>query len=261
MSITTDPIFYFIDGVTTNNNKLNFVEPTVSPTELTATLNIGSYSMSELVIEVARALNAAGSKTYTTSLDRDTRIVTITSDDTLELLITSGANAGLSTYSLLGFNGADLTGASTYDGDTAIGSTFEPQFKLQSFKDFDTNKEFIKPSINESADSTLEIITFGSRRFMSLNIRYATNRFMPKSAPIRNNPTGVEDLTTFMEFLITKANLEIMKDKTVRSTFNIILLESAPGNRLGVGFDLKERFDIGLDGFFDTGILKFRKVQ
>jgi len=261
MSITTDPIFYFIDGVTTNNDKLNFVEPTVSSTELTATLNIGSYSMSELIIEAARALNAAGSKVYTVTLDRDTRIVTISSDDTLELLITSGANAGLSTYNLLGFNGADLTGASTYDGDTAIGSTFEPQFRLQGFKDFDTNKEGIRPSINESADGTVEVITFGTRQFLEFDIRYSTDLFMPKSAPIRNNTTGIADLTTFLEFLITKANLEIMKDKTARSTFDVMLLESTKSNRSGVGYRIRERFDLGLQGFFDTGVLKFRKVQ
>lgn len=74
MSITTDPIFYTIGNVTTNNNLLNFKEPNVSGDEITATLNIGGYSMSQLVNEIARALNAAGTEDYTATLDRDTRI-------------------------------------------------------------------------------------------------------------------------------------------------------------------------------------------
>jgi hypothetical protein len=261
MAITTNPIFYTIDNVSTNNNLLNFKEPNVSGDELTATLNIGSYSMSQLITELARALNAEGSETYTVTLDRDTRIVTISSTDTLELLVSTGSNSGLSTYSLLGFTGADLTGSSSYDSDTAIGDTYEPQFPLQKFRGFETNKEGIRPSINEAADGTVEVITFGDRQFMEFEIKYTTDNFMAKGAPITNNPTGVADLTAFMDFLITKSNLEFMKDKTVRSTFNVMLLESTRQNRMGVGYQLKEKYSEGLQGYFDTGMLKFRKVQ
>lgn len=259
MSITTDPIFYTIDNVDTNNNLLNFKEPNVSGDEITATLNVGSYSMSQLMTEVARAMNEAGSETYGVTLDRDTRIVTISSSDTIELLVSTGSNSGLSVFSLIGFTGADRTGAATYDGD-AIGSTYEPQFALQEFRGFDTNKEGVRPSINEAADGTVEVITFGNRQFMEFDIRFTTDYPQGKGSPITENLTGVSDLRTFMDFLITKSNLEFMQDKTDRNTFNVMLLESTSKSRTGTGYQLRERYDIA-QGYFDTGKLKFRKVS
>ena len=65
MSILTDPIFYFIDPVTNDNFNLNFIEPNKAATELTAELNVASYTHDQLDDEVSRALNAAGQNTYT----------------------------------------------------------------------------------------------------------------------------------------------------------------------------------------------------
>lgn len=260
MAITTNPIFYFIGPVTTTNFQLDFVEPNISAAELTADLNAGSRSHTELAEEVERALNAAGQQTYTVTFDRDTRIYTIASDDTIELLASSGTNVGTSAYSLLGYDATDLTGASSYAAQNAAGSQYEPLFPLQTFRGFEDIKEGILPSINESASGEIEVITYGERQFMEFNITFITNETWSKSSIVRSSATAIEDARTFLDFLITKSNLEFMKDSTDRNTFDTILLERTRQSRTGTGYQLTELYNLNLLGYYETGILRFRKV-
>ena len=66
--------------------------------------------MSNLVTEVQRSLNGIGANNYLVTLDRDTRLVTISADANFDLLFNSGPNNGSSTFALLGFSG-DQTGS------------------------------------------------------------------------------------------------------------------------------------------------------
>jgi len=217
--------------------------------------------MTDLMTEVARALNDAGANTYTVTLDRSTRLVTISADDTFELLVSSGSNIGLSPFSLLGFTDpVDRTGASSYVGDTAIGASYEPQFTPQNFTSFDDNLEGIQASINESAAGIVEVVTFGDRRFMDMEILYVTSEPKTKENPIRNNPTGLEDARSFMEFLIKKSEVEFMIDRSDVNTFDKVLLESTRASRQGTAYELRELVDRGLNDHYTTGPLRFRKV-
>lgn len=55
--IRTKSKFYYGHTIDSDNNLLDFKEG--AGTELTATLNVGEYSLTDFVTEVARALNAA----------------------------------------------------------------------------------------------------------------------------------------------------------------------------------------------------------
>lgn len=261
MTIETKPRIYFIDSVDSTNNLLNFREPNQPPAlELTATLLIGSRSMTDLITEVQRALNDSGQNTYTVTLDRTTRLITIAADDTFELLISSGSNVGLSPFSLLGFTGGlDLTGASTYEGSTAIGTSYVPQFLPQRFKDFDNSLEGVEASINEAASGVTETVTFGDRRFMEFNLKYITDQPKIKNNIIQNNPNAVQEFRDLIEFLIKKREAEFMKDKDVVGSFDKILLESTKKSNKGVGYELKEMLP-NLKAHFESGTLRFRKV-
>lgn len=262
MTIKTTPIFYLIDAINGDNRILNFVEPNVPPgLELTATLAVGSRAMEQLMTEVARALNDSGQQNYTVTLDRNTRLVTISSDDTFELLVQTGSQVGSSPFSLLGFTGSDRTGASSYEGDTPIGSTYVPQFAPQSFLAFEDNNEGIQTSLNESASGVVEVVTFGARRLMEMELRFITDRPQGKGAYIQNNPNAVQEARDFLEFLITKSNLEFMKDINDRNTFDTVILERTQQARDGTSYRLQEQIDEGFADYFSTGLLTFRKIS
>lgn len=261
MSITTTPVFYYISAIDDTNYFLNFKEPNEANTELTAELNAGSYSMSQLATEVARAMNAVGQQLYTVSFDRNSRTYTISSDDTVELLVASGSQGGLSVYPLLGFSSVDLTGASSYTGDLSAGVEYTPQFALQGFIGFEDDVQAIAPSVNQSSSGVVEVITYGTVNYMSFNIKYANDYPHDKGGSITYDPNGVQNLRDFMSFCITKGNLEFMKDNQARGEFDIVLLESTPTSRTGTGYRLRELYSQNLLGYYETGNIKFRKIS
>ena len=238
---------------------MNFIEPNKDNFELTASVLIGTNSMTELAEKIQSALNDAGKNEYTVSFDRDTRLLTIVADDLFDLLVTTGSNAGLSVYSLIGFT-ADKTGLATYEADEAFGTEYKPQYALQDFKDADNSKEGIFSKINESASGVIEVVTFGSRQFYELNIKWITNRNMGKSNFLDNNQSAIEEARSFMDFCIEKNNLEFMRDLDNRSGFDKVLLETTRKSKQGTSYELTELLRDGLDGYFETGRLKFRRA-
>lgn len=260
MSLQTRPVFYTVGDVNELNNQINFVEPNIAPTELTANISVGSYSMTELMNEIVLALNSAGDQTYTATFNRDTRIVTISSSDTFELLFSSGTST-IQINDLIGFGSTDRTGASTYDGVTAMGDEYVPQFPVQNFIDFDDDVQNVQSNVNESASGIQEVVTFGQRKTMTMNITNITDRFKAKGNFIENNSNAVQDARDFLSFAITKSNLEFMKDRSDRATFHKVLLESTTASRDGTGFRLRELVGQGLEGFYETGNLRFRLIE
>lgn len=260
MAILTTPVFYYVDQINSSNFLINFKEPNISSAELTAELNAGGYSLTELGAEVARALNAAGQQEYTATFDRDTRKFTFTSTDTFELLASSGSAIGTSPFSILGFDAIDKTGASSYESDSASGTEYTPQFPLQEFVGFEDQIDAILPSVNESASGTVEILTYGNRQLMNFSIKYITDNPQSSTSPITNNANAVQEVRDFLTFAITKSNIEFMKDSSNRSAYDIILLERTRSSRTGTGFTLRELYNQNLIGFYETGDLRFRKV-
>lgn len=257
MSLQTLPVFIFDYQVTSTSQFINFDE---GGPELTAVLNIGSYSLTDYLSEIERAMNAAGALDFTVTANRDTRIITVAATGTFSLLITSGSNAGASAYANMGFSGADVSGSSSYDGGAAAGNEYIPQFFVQNYTSFDDFKVAADASVNVAASGNTEVLSFGQNQFMRANITFATSRDVGANCYITNNATGVADLRTFMDYLITKGPVEFSEDKDSRSTFTTCILEATPENGDGVGYRLNELVARRLEGFFETGTLLFRKV-
>lgn len=261
MTIQTKPVFYYVDPITKDNNSLSFREPNQPPAlELITELNVGTRAPEELVTETVRALNDIGQETYSVTFDRNTRLVTISSTDIFDLLISSGSTSGNSVFSLLGFTGSDLTGASSYTANNELGVQYLPQFFPQQFVSFDDNLEGIQTSINESAAGVVEVVTFGNRRLMEMEITNITNRPKVKGHPIDNNQNAVEEARAFLTFIISKSNLEFMIDRENRLVFDTIILERTRQSRTGTSFRLSELVEQGLESYFTTGRLTFRRV-
>lgn len=257
MSLKTFSKFYYGHEVTTENNLLDFDE---GSGEVTAELEAGFYSLTEYAAEIQRALNDAGALTYTVTIDRDLRELTISASAVFSLLVTTGSHVGASVWAMAGFSGADRTGASTYTGDLASGSVYYPQFILQDHIASDKWRQAADASVNRSASGRVEVVKFGSIKYVQFSIKFATDIDQGYGGPIRSNPNGVSDLEAFMNYLITKGPFEYMPDESDSATFETLILEASPDFSEGTGFKLKELYDKNLPEVFETGILKARVI-
>lgn len=259
MSLRTFSVFYYGHTLTDLNNRLDFTEG--AGPELTATLNVGDYSLTEFVAELKRALDVAGALTYTVTLSRSTRKITIATTSTFSLLTTSGSHFGTSVFTLAGFSGADKTGAPTYQGDAGSGTAFTPQFILQDHKPSTANQRAIEATVHKTGSGKVQVTRFGVEKFVQCRIRFSTNIYQTSNSRIRNNPTGVADLEAFMQYMMTKAKAEYMPNESAPDTFETVILESTEESSQGTGFELRERYDINIPGYFDSSILKLKVLE
>jgi hypothetical protein len=256
MSLATFSTFYYGFTVTDENKYISFAE---GGPELIGEIEVGDWTASELQIKIKTALDIAGANVYTVSFDRATRLFTISTTVNFSLLVASGTS-GASIFGLIGFTGADRLMAGTYTGNAAAGDIYNPQFIIQDHISSDNFQKLVNPSINKTASGRVEVIRFGTEKFIQCNFKFITNEAQDGKV-IKNNPTGVEDLQRFMQFLIQKKPVEFMKDSAVRSNFQKVLLESFPNASDGTGYQLRELYDRGLPNYFETGIFTFRVLE
>lgn len=121
--------------INASNNKIYFQETNAQVsggTFLTATLDVGNYTITELKTEIENKMDAVGTANYTVTIDTKTKTLNVSSDlsgvDLFNFLfkgdneIHGNNNNPRSTYRensvgpVLGFGRIDLTGASNYDG-------------------------------------------------------------------------------------------------------------------------------------------------
>lgn len=260
MALNTRVAFTYGHTITNDNENINFSEDS-GVTELTATIAIGSYYLNEFGDAIATALNEIGDNEYTVTLDRTTRKFTISADANFDLLVTTGSQADISAFNLMGFT-SDKTGSDSYESDIASGSIYLPQAPLRDYVAFENDQEAVQSKVNESSSGdNIEVVSYGSRQIMSANIKYATDIDVTSSDYIDNNPTGVSDLREFMVYITGKKPIEFIVDKTDLTTFTPCILESTTKNRDGVGFQLRELYTENLSFYFETGLLKFRKIS
>lgn len=250
--------FYFGFEIDDENFNIDFDE---GAGELTAEIEVGSYTPEELCAAVASAMSAVGANTYEVAFDRATRIFTISADSDFDILTNSGSHAGSTPYSILGFSTtADFTGEDEYDGDGVGGSSYTPPFPIQSYTPPENWVEAVDSSINESSSGEIEAISFGERQFTKFNITNVSN-ITHGSQIIRESSSNVANLRTFLEYCRTKGKLQFMPDEAVPATYYTIILETTENSSKGTGTEVKEQFGVGLPGFFETGVLKWRVVE
>ena len=256
MSLSTRSQFFYGFTITSANNALDFSE---GGPELQATLNIGDYSLEEILVEIKRAMEAAGALTYTVSVVRSTRVITISAGSTFQLLAATGTRVGTGVWSLIGFSAIDRTGASTYASQNAAGSVFRPQAIVDEHIAAESWKGKSQATVAESADGTVQVATFGDVAYVQMNIWLQTNNVSPSTQPeIEQDLSGVANLRTFMDYAVTKAKMEFMPDRNSPNTFNKVILDKTPASRDGIEYRLEEMR--GCPGYFSTGKLVFRVV-
>ena len=257
MALDTFSKFYYINqSIDQSNQNINFDEGGGS---LLAQVAVGSYTISELALAIKTAMDASGTLDYTVTLDRDNRLFTISSTAPFDLLVATGAQAGSSIFPVIGFTVSDRTGFSSYVGNEPSGVEYNPQFILQSYIAPGFHQERIQPTVNEAASGVIEVVSFGVRQFISMDLMFITNNPMDGKV-IKNNINGIQDALDFMEFATTKAPLEFMPDENNSSLFYKVFLDKTPTDGDGLGFVLSEETGNNLRDIYKIGRLRWRII-
>lgn len=260
MALGTHSAFYYGYEVTSDNQYINFKEG--AGAEKTAVVPVGTYSLTKLLQVISAALNAASAIDWAVTVDRTTRIVTIVSDSTASLLFATGTNAAQSIYALIGHASADVLNVISFVGTLPSGTAYRPQFKLQDYKDNTMTRKLVNPTVNKSSSKQkVSVQYFGVEEFFKFNIKYITNRDISGSdLQYKNNPSAVEEVKAFLNYIILKNIVEFMPDENTPSVFFRMYLDSSAQDNDGTGFDLIEYVDRDAPNFFETGLLTFTVV-
>ena len=132
MALNSLSSFLYGFEVTPNNSSIDFQVVSLGPT-LQATLTLGFYSLTGLLAEVSRALQAVdNTNTYTATADRtiaggtQNRVTIASSGAFFRLLFASGPRTASTSAPLLGYTTTDKTGATSYTGQTSAGTYLIP---------------------------------------------------------------------------------------------------------------------------------------
>lgn len=258
MALLTKSKFYFGVSVDTENNVLDIDEGTGS---FPVTLAVKAYAPSEIATALSSALNQAGTLNYSVTLNRTTRLLRITASGAFSIRRATGPNSASNIYSVLGFpGGTDLTGLSQYEGTAGVGFEFEPQFYLLDYVPLEHNVKSVKASINETGSGAVEVIRFGTKRYMECSIDFISDQKFIGDEIWESNVNGVSDALNFMGFAIEKATMEFMPNRLDVANYTKLVLESTESDSQGVGFRLIEMLDYGA-GIYRTGRLVFREIS
>lgn len=251
MQLKTRSKFYFGFEVTKFNRSLRLQ---IGPTLYDVNIPVGYFSMTNIASNLQAALNDLEVLTFTVSVNRSTRVFTISAPSNFSLLWSQTPLIG----QLLGFNATNQTGASSYSGQNAAGIEFKPQFVLLDYVPPENWKKTQDKTVNVSGSGKVEVVRFGVTNFLEFKIDFQTNNKMPESSWIESDLQGYERVRTFMQEITKKGELEFMPDRDNPSEFYTMLLESTEEDRQGTDFRLNEMTSRGLIGFYSTGKLVFR---
>lgn len=231
---------------------------------ITVEVPVGSYTLTTLTDAIRNALLTQATLDYTVSLDRQNRLITIGASTSFDLLTNSGANSTSSIWTLIGYNkGADKTGATSYTSDFSAGSSYNVQFKLQSYvppENFQSRNQSTK---NVASDgTTVEVVNFGIAKFIEFDLKYITSDTrIADFYTFRKNETGLEDAITFLQYVTGLNEFEFMPDEDSAGDFYRVIVESTAAYGDGTGYRLREKLSDNLRDIYETGIIRLRVIE
>lgn len=255
-------MFIYGHVITESNQYLNFIEPNEDNIELTATLTIRSYDLTSFIKEVARAMTEAGKLDYFPTLDRETRKITITSDDSFNFVL-NGANELTSPFGLMGVDQAiaRVPGISQ-TSDFASGKVYEPQAPLWQYTPFKYWGGASDGAVTKAASGRATIVSFGDKKNMECTISAITNNSQRGISKVLDNPNGIQDALDFLEYITKKRPVEFLEDKNKFNEYTRCRLEKTSTSKDGIRYRLFE----GTNGkkikdYYNTKALTFESLE
>lgn len=251
MALTSKSLFLYGFQVTEYNRSLDF---DAGDAELKATLRLGFYSLTSLLTEISRAMQAVDpAHRYTATANRnvagglENRVSIATNGTTLNLQFATGSRVASSVRTLIGFPGADKTGATSYTGSTTAGTALIPEYVGFNYLPPELFQEKFG-SVNISASGIKEAIVFSEQRFWQAEFKYETFQ------------NAVEKWAPFMAWATAQRLVEFTPEISKPNTVYEGTLEKTEQSGSGLGFKMPEMIP-NMPGLHRTGLLTFRVRQ
>ncbi len=249
MALSNPGLFLYGYTIDSTNALLDFQAVSLGP-QITASLTYGYYSLTTLLDEVARAMNAADTdNVYTATADRSlsggvqNRVTIATDGAFLSLLSHTGTNGG--PWTTLGFTTAsDKTGATTYTGSATTGTGFQPVYIPYNF---------LSPDQIQLPTAITNISTSGNKE----TVIYSIQKFWQMQCKYISAYEKTLNFEPMLQWLMQGRLVEYTPDVASSTTFYEGWMESNPGAQNGLGYFLKEMLP-DFPNVYDTGLLKFR---
>lgn len=256
MALKSRSLFLYGYQVTELNRSIDFKTSLGGPTKM-ASLTLGFYSLSTLLTEAKRAMEAVESTDkFTWTADRTIaggteNRVKVQSDGTyLELLFETGPRAASALAPLIGFDAVDRSGATFYWGNATSGITLltDPDFLGYAY----TPPTLFKKKFgvrNVSGSGKPEAVVFNSQSFWEVGFKYI------EAAAAEN------EWAPLLDWLTGQRRVEFTPEISTPTKFHVGTLESSPEDNVGMGYKLREQRDESLFDLYDTGLMKFRVTE
>jgi hypothetical protein len=250
MALQSKSLFLYNLQVTTLNRSIDFKAASGGPT-LMATVDLGYYSLTDLMNAIAAAMNAADTtNNYTVTADRtvsggtQNRVTISTSGTFLSLLFGTGPRIASSIAPLIGFPATDQTGSTHYTGTSSTGTILRPTLYGYNYLPPDRDKKAFG-AVNISASGLKEAVVFQIQKFFEVQFMYEPNSFV------------ISDWVPFIEWIIQQRPLEFTPEISSPNTVYNCTLESTDADGEGMALEMKEMLP-DYPFTYDTGLLKFR---
>lgn len=252
MALIARSSFLYGYTVTEDNSSLDFKANVSDPFARQATLSLGYYSLSGLIVEIKRALQAFDSvNTYTVTADRSVaggtqnRITITSSGSFFQILFATGPRATSSCASLLGWPPIDLTGSVSYTSFFTTGTQLVTDMPGYTYVSEEQNQK-VFGTVNVSASGVKEAIVFSFQKFISIEFKYE-----PK---LKVNTEWL----AFMQWSIQQRRFEFVPEISSPNVFIDVTLEKTQEDGKGLGFKFMEMLP-QLPNLYRSGVLTMRK--
>lgn len=250
MALTSKSSFLYNLQVTASNSSLDF-KISGGGSQLNATLTQGFYSLSGLMEEIVRALQAADpSHTYTVTADRtvssgtQNRVTISTNGAFLGLLFATGTRSASTCAPLIGFAVSDRTGATTYTGTASAGTILLTTWYASSYLPPESFRK-VFGSLNVSATGEKESIVYQVQKFFQAEFKYEPQAYV------------ISDWAPFLTWAIQQRDFEFTPQISSPNTVLDCSLEKTSADGKGLGYTMKEMLP-EMPFLFTTGLLTFR---
>lgn len=250
MALTAKSLFLYGFEITKNNSSLDF-RSTLLGAERFATLRVGFYSLTDLLLEVKRALEAADpAHIYTATANRtlvggtQNRVTILTNGTYLDILFGTGTRVASSVGPLLGYPATNQTGATTYTGTTTAGTALITEKEVFNYIGPELSRS-IFGAVNVSASGLKEAVVWNIQKFFEFNVKHE-----PEAK-------AKTEWTNFLTWAIQQKPLEFTPMITSPSTFMNCTLEKTSADGKGMAFKLTEMLP-DFPFYYQTGLMTFR---
>lgn len=250
-------LFIYGFDIDNNNKYINFKTSSMGA-QLTGTMTVGNYTCTEFLAEIKRVMELAdGVNKYTIAIDRSinsgtSNTVAITTNGSyLTLLFGTGSNSANSPRLILGFDQADYIGGLSYAGTINAGTILYPDFPTYDYlgpDDYITNDG----TKNVSASGIKETLVFAQMQFLQGSWKYITDF---------NSNTQLTQWRKFLKYGSRQLKFEFTPSTAEDSSlFYQVTIETTASDGNGMGYKLNQMLGQNLYRFYDTGLIKMRKI-